>query len=119
MVGSQALVAYRMSDVSMRAYTSPIAQYRTQLREGELSFGVSDLSATYENNEIIIFATLEISRNGTTLNHVWQEGAISGNVPQMHGASGANIQSMGTLNLISGEGGTKKAEGNLSLIFLI
>ncbi|KAK8675141.1 hypothetical protein V6N13_033211 [Hibiscus sabdariffa] len=66
MVGSQALVAYRMSDVSMRAYTSPIAQYRTQLREG----------------------------------------AISGNVPQMPGTSGANIQSMGTLNLISGEGGT-------------
>ncbi|KAK8517237.1 hypothetical protein V6N13_092520 [Hibiscus sabdariffa] len=106
MVGSQALVAYRMSDGSMRAYTSPIVQYRTQLREGELSFDVSDLSAMYENNEIIIFATLDISRNGTTLNHVWQEGAISGNVPQMHGTSAANIQSMGTLNLISGEDGT-------------
>ncbi|KAK8575488.1 hypothetical protein V6N13_033273 [Hibiscus sabdariffa] len=112
MVGSQALVAYRMNDGSMRAYTSPIAQYRTQLREGELSFDVSDLSATYENNEIIIFATLEVSRNGTTLNHVWQEGAISGNVPQMHGTSAANMQSMGTLNLISGEGGTI-GEGSL------
>ncbi|GMJ14539.1 hypothetical protein like AT5G47530 [Hibiscus trionum] len=105
MVGSQALVAYRMGDGSMRAYTSPIEQYRTQLRDGELSFDVSGLSATYENNEIIIFATLEISNNGTSLNHVWQEGVVYGNTPQMHGTSGANIQSMGTLNLISGEDG--------------
>ncbi|KAE8689668.1 Cytochrome b561 and DOMON domain-containing protein [Hibiscus syriacus] len=106
MVGSQALVAYRMSDGSMRVYTSPIAQYQTQLHDGELSLDVSDLSAAYGDNEIIIFATLGISDNWTTLNHVWQGGAMSGNTPQMHAASGANIQSMGTLNLVSGEDGT-------------
>ncbi|XVF22395.1 hypothetical protein REPUB_Repub12eG0168600 [Reevesia pubescens] len=107
MVGSQALVAYQQTDGRMRVYTSPITQYQTQLREGNLSFDVSDLSATYANNEIIIFATLGLSNNGTTsLNQVWQEGALSGNTPQMHTTSGANIQSMGTLNILSGEAGT-------------
>ncbi|WRX27880.1 DOMON domain - like 7 [Theobroma cacao] len=105
MVGSQALVAYQQTDGSMRAYKSPITQYQTQLREGDLSFDVSALSATYANSEIIIFATLELSNNGTTLNQVWQEGALSGNTPQMHATSGANVQSMGTLNLVSGEAG--------------
>ncbi|KAL1166221.1 hypothetical protein V6Z11_A06G182700 [Gossypium hirsutum] len=70
MVGSQALVAYQLSDGSMRAYTSPITQYQTQLQE------------------------------------VWQEGAMSGNTPQMHATSGPNVQSMGTLNLLSGQAGT-------------
>ena len=106
MVGSQALVAYQQTDGSMRVYTSPITQYQTQLREGGLSFDVSNLSSTYGNNEIIIFATLGLSNNGTTLNQVWQEGALSGNTPQMHATSGANVQSTGTLNLLSGEAGT-------------
>ncbi|KAG8490655.1 hypothetical protein CXB51_013895 [Gossypium anomalum] len=106
MVGSQALVAYQLSDGSMRAYTSPITQYQTQLQEGELSFDVSDLSATYANNEVIIFATLGFPNNDTTLNQVWQEGAMSGNTPQMHATSGPNVQSMGTLNLLSGQAGT-------------
>ena len=106
MVGSQALVAYQQTDGSMRVYTSPITQYQTQLAEGDLSFNVSELSATYANNEIIIFATLGLSNNGTTLNQVWQEGALSGNTPQMHATSGANVQSTGTLNLLSGEAGT-------------
>ncbi|KAL1095908.1 hypothetical protein V6Z11_D06G188200 [Gossypium hirsutum] len=70
MVGSQALVAYQLSDGSMRAYTSPITQYQTQLQE------------------------------------VWQEGAMSGNTPQMHATSDPNVQSMGTLNLLSGQAGT-------------
>ncbi|XP_022724246.1 cytochrome b561 and DOMON domain-containing protein At5g47530-like [Durio zibethinus] len=106
MVGSQALVAYQQTDGSMRVYTSPITQYQTQLREGDLSFDVSELSATHANNEIIVFATLGLSNNGTTLNQVWQEGSLSGNTPQMHATSGANVQSMGTLNLLSGEART-------------
>ncbi|XVE50996.1 hypothetical protein DITRI_Ditri02bG0002000 [Diplodiscus trichospermus] len=94
MVGSQALVAYQQTDGSMRVYTSPITQYQTQLRESGLSFDVWDLSATYENNEIIIFANLGLPNDGTTLNQVWLEGALSGNTPQMHATSGANVRSI-------------------------
>ncbi|OMO64716.1 Cytochrome b561, eukaryote [Corchorus olitorius] len=115
MVGSQALVAYQQSDGSMRVFKSPITSYQTQMQEGDLSFDVSDLSATYANNEIIIFATLELSNNGTTLNQVWQEGPLSGNTPQMHATTGSNVQSMGTLNLLSGEAGTTAGGGSSKL----
>uniref|UniRef100_A0A6N2LZW8 Cytochrome b561 and DOMON domain-containing protein n=1 Tax=Salix viminalis TaxID=40686 RepID=A0A6N2LZW8_SALVM len=103
MAGSQALVAFQQTDGTMRAYTSPISSYQTSLQEGKLSFDVSDLSATLANNEIIIFATIGLSNTSTTVNQVWQDGAVSGDATQVHATSGANVQSMGTLNLLSGE----------------
>lgn len=117
MVGSQALVAYQKSDGTMRAYTAPVTSYQTGLQEGDLSFPVSDLKATYSssNNEIIIFATLKLQNlNSSSVNHVWQEGPISNDSPGMHPVSGANVQSMGTLNLLSGESGTTPGAGALS-----
>ncbi|KAJ6741505.1 CYTOCHROME B561 AND DOMON DOMAIN-CONTAINING PROTEIN [Salix viminalis] len=103
MAGSQALVAYQQNDGTMRAYTSPISSYQTSMQEGELSFDVSDLSATLANNELILFATISLSNTSTTVNQVWQDGPLSGNAPQIHTTSGSNVQSMGTLNLLSGE----------------
>lgn len=101
MIGSQTIVAFQQSDGMMKVYTSPLTSYQTQLDEGELSFPVSDLSATYSNNEAIIFATLQLQNISTTLNQVWQDGPLSGNTPGMHATTGNNIQSMGTLNLLS------------------
>ncbi|CAN4114645.1 unnamed protein product [Withania somnifera] len=107
MVGSQALVAYQKSDGKMRVYTSPVTSYQTQLQEGDLSFNVSDLSATYLNNEIVIFATLKLDNfNSTILNQVWQEGPLSGDSPVMHATSGVNTQSAGALSLLSGQSKT-------------
>ncbi|XP_076913542.1 cytochrome b561 and DOMON domain-containing protein At5g47530-like [Bidens hawaiensis] len=107
MAGSQALVAFQQSDGSMRVYTSPVTGYNTQLAAGDLTFPVSDLSATYSNNEIIIFATLGL-QNATSanMNQVWQEGQLSGNAPMPHATSGDNIMSMATLNVLSGQSGT-------------
>lgn len=110
MVGSQALIAYQQSDGTMKAYPSPITAYQTSLKEEKLSFDVSDLSATYAKNEIIIFATLGLSNTSTTVNQVWQDGPLSGNSPQMHITNGANVKSMGTINLLSGE--SSSAGGN-------
>ncbi|GFZ04125.1 auxin-responsive family protein [Actinidia rufa] len=106
MVGSQALVAFQKSDGTMSVYTSPVTSYRTQLQKGDLSFGVSDLSATYSNNEIVIFATLELPKNTTTVNQVWQDGPVLNDSPGTHDLSGANVQSMATLNLLSGQSAT-------------
>ncbi|CDP04492.1 unnamed protein product [Coffea canephora] len=106
MVGSQALVAFQKSDGTMRAYTSPIKSYQTGLQEGDLSFPVSDLSATYSNNEMIVYATLKLQNSSSTLNQVWQEGPLSNDSPGMHPTTGPNVQSMGTLNLLSGESKT-------------
>ncbi|KAF8364799.1 hypothetical protein HHK36_033224 [Tetracentron sinense] len=103
MPGSQALVAHQGSDGNVFAYTSPITGYTTQLQQGNLSFGVSDLSAVFQNNEMTIFATLQLPSSSATVNQVWQEGPLSGTTPSVHATSGANIQSMGVLNLLSGE----------------
>lgn len=116
MVGSQALVAFQKSDGTMSVYTSPVASYQTQLQKGDLSFDVSDLSATYSNNEIVIFATLTLPSNSSTVNQVWQDGPVSNDAPGMHDTSGANVQSMATLNLLSGESGASGASGAASSI---
>lgn len=105
MVGAQSLVAYQQSNGTMLAYTSPIAAYQTQLQEGSLSFNVSDLSATSTGSEIIIFATIVPPNNGA-VNQVWQDGPLSGGSPSVHATTGANVQSMGTLNFASGQAGS-------------
>ncbi|GFQ00020.1 cytochrome b561 and DOMON domain-containing protein at5g47530 [Phtheirospermum japonicum] len=107
MVGSQALVAYQRSDGAMRAYTSPVSSYQTPLQQGDLSFPVTDLSATYENNEMTIFATLKLDNfSSGSVNQVWQEGPVSGDSPGMHSTTGANVLSMGSLDLLSGKTGS-------------
>ncbi|KZV16105.1 hypothetical protein F511_13241 [Dorcoceras hygrometricum] len=106
MVGAQTLVAFQNSDGTMRTYTAPVTSYQTGLQPGDLSFQVSDLTATYANNEIIIFATLNLGNLSSTVNQVWQEGPVSGASPSVHSTSGPNVQSMGTLNLLSGESET-------------
>ncbi|CAI9756665.1 unnamed protein product [Fraxinus pennsylvanica] len=112
MVGAQALVAFQKSDGTMRAYTAPITTYQTQLQEGDLSFPVSDLSAVYSKAEIIIFATLKLDNVSSTVNQVWQDGSLSGDAPAMHPTSGSNVQSVGTLNLLSGESTTAAGASN-------
>ncbi|CAN8231679.1 unnamed protein product [Cochlearia groenlandica] len=105
MVGAQAIVAYPQSEGTVRVYTSPVTSYQTSLQEGDLSFNVSALSATYENNEIVVFASLRLSQdlvNGGTVNTVWQDGSMSGNSLLPHPISGNNVRSMSTLNLVSG-----------------
>ncbi|GAV91403.1 Cytochrom_B561 domain-containing protein/DUF568 domain-containing protein [Cephalotus follicularis] len=103
MIGSQALVAFKKSDGTLAAYTSSITSYETQLQEGNLSFAVHGVSALFEDNEIAIFATLELPSNTTIVNHLWQEGPLSGDTPMMHGLSGANLESYGTVDFISGK----------------
>ena len=73
----------------MTVYTSPVTTYKTQLQPGSLSFPVFDLSAVQENNDMIIFATIQLPGNATVANHVWQEGPVYGIVPGIHALSGA------------------------------
>ncbi|MCL7042988.1 hypothetical protein MKW94_007182 [Papaver nudicaule] len=78
MQGSQALVAYQ-KDGQMTAYTSPIPKYGTSLAEGKLSFDVPNLTASFQNREMTIFATIQLE-NSTVVNQVWQEGPLSNGV---------------------------------------
>ncbi|XVF81498.1 hypothetical protein PTKIN_Ptkin15bG0160000 [Pterospermum kingtungense] len=104
MIGSQALVAFRNSNGSMMAYATPITSYNPTMLPGELlSFPVSNISAEYVNNEMIIFAVLGPLGAQTSFNHVWQAGSSvsNDNIPQVHPLYGQNIMSMGQLNLLS------------------
>ncbi|KAI3955950.1 hypothetical protein MKW98_006310 [Papaver atlanticum] len=101
MVGCQALVAFQ-KDGKMLAYTSPIPSYRTSLAQGDLSFKVFALTASFQNREMTIFATIQLPINTTVVNHVWQEGPVVNGNPGMHAMTAANRQSMGSLDFLSG-----------------
>ncbi|KAJ4730100.1 Cytochrome b561 and DOMON domain-containing protein [Melia azedarach] len=103
MIGAQSLVAYRNASGILRAYTSPVTSYRTRLQEGKLSFQVPNLAADFSNNEVIIFATIILPKNTTTVNHLWQDGPVIGDHLGMHSLSGDQVRSMGTVDLLSGK----------------
>ena len=96
-------MAYQKSDGTMAVYTSPISSYGTRLQKGNLSFPVFDISASFLDNQMVIFATIEVPENTTSVNHVWQDGPLSGDNLGMHQVSGNHLLSMGSLNLSSGE----------------
>ncbi|KAL4619944.1 hypothetical protein ACB092_06G117900 [Castanea dentata] len=104
MAGSQALVAYQNSS-GVQAFTSAVTSSGIATPSGStLSFGVSNLNATFVNNEMIISATLALTSGMTTVNQVWQVGPVSGNNLQSHDTSSSadNMRSVGTLNLLDG-----------------
>ncbi|EPS63753.1 hypothetical protein M569_11030, partial [Genlisea aurea] len=116
MVGAQSLVAYRQSNGAVRAYTSPVSDYRTALQEGELSFAVANLTASFTASEAIIFAKLELGNlRPDSVNQVWQEGPVYGDSPAMHFIYGANLMTMTPLNLmtaapVNGGGGANSGQ---------
>ncbi|QCD78185.1 hypothetical protein DEO72_LG1g1819 [Vigna unguiculata] len=103
MLGSQSFVAVHKSNATIKAYTS-ITSYATMLEEGDLSFSVYSLSASYTNGRIIIFASFQLPSNKTVMNHASQEGLVSDDDTLMpHSFSSSNLQSHGTIDFISGK----------------
>jgi len=121
MTGAQALVAISQSGGTPRAYTSSIQSPATQLAEGAISYPHSGLTATRQNNEITIYATLTLPNNTATLVHLWNDGSLSGSTPQAHSLS--NTQSKESLDLLSGatqagsSGGSLRRRRNVSTYF--
>nr|XP_009795238.1 PREDICTED: cytochrome b561 and DOMON domain-containing protein At5g35735-like [Nicotiana sylvestris] len=103
MVGAQCLVAFKNSSGQIQAYTAPIANYVTQLRQGSLSFNVPRIEAEFSNNEYIIFASLELPSGRTSFNQVWQNGQVSGQALQAHSQSGDNLRSFGSVDFATGQ----------------
>lgn len=123
MPGAQALVAVPQSGGAPRVYTSPIQGYQTTLAQGNLTYEVTDLTASYQNNEMIIFATWTLPTTMTTINQVWQAGPVSGTTLGAHSTTNsANLNSKSALNLLSGEsqsggGNSRLRKRNVSKIF--
>lgn len=102
MIGAQSLVAFVGSDGTVRAYTAPITSYSPSLEEASLSFPVSSPSADFvDDNQIIIYATIELPPGATSFVHVWQHGDVSGGRPRQHPTSGDHLRSVGNINFAS------------------
>ncbi|KAL4369576.1 hypothetical protein GQ457_05G004720 [Hibiscus cannabinus] len=101
MVGTQALVALVNSSGVAQAFTTSIDSLGPSMQQTALSFPVPSLSATFDNNEITIFAVLIIPQNLTSTSQVWQEGEVSNGQIQPHSTSGPNVQSAGSINFFT------------------
>lgn len=104
MAGSQCLVALQTS-TGLRAYTAPIGANEglPSLQEASLSFGVSNLTATFEGDEMIIFAKLQLTSDFLSTNQLWQVGPMTGNSPVSHVTSGDNMRSTATIDFTTGQ----------------
>ncbi|XP_022989420.1 cytochrome b561 and DOMON domain-containing protein At5g47530-like [Cucurbita maxima] len=102
MFGSQALIAYRNSSALPHVYTSSIDLPSPTMQQTRLSFEVPQLSATYLDDEMTIFATISLPPGMTTVNQVWQEGPMAQGSPLPHAFTGDNRRSLATLDLLTG-----------------
>ncbi|KAK4276121.1 hypothetical protein QN277_019110 [Acacia crassicarpa] len=101
MVGSQAFMAFNKSDGKMAAYTSPITSYDTRLKNGDLSFEVNAVSASFEaDGTMTIHAKFQLPGNSTTVNQVWQQGFVFQDTLQLHPTAGVNLKSFGYLDFL-------------------
>lgn len=105
MFGSQALVAFVNSSGVAHAFTTQVNLPSPTMQQSNLSFEVPSLSATFENNDMTIFAVLRISENLLSTNQVWQEGPVTNDVLGMHPTSGENMQSVASVNFLTGQSG--------------
>ncbi|KAK6142317.1 hypothetical protein DH2020_022665 [Rehmannia glutinosa] len=76
--------------------------YATRLQEGPLSFRVPRIGAEFANNEMIIYATIELPSGRTSFTHVWQNGHVSG-TPSDASTDGENMRSFGTIDFVTGQ----------------
>lgn len=75
------------------------------IKESKVWFTVKEATAEYSGGVIRLFATLVLPEKGkTSLNHVWQVGpSVTNGVPDKHEFLQPNLNSKGTLDLLSGE----------------
>ncbi|KAK6155299.1 hypothetical protein DH2020_009547 [Rehmannia glutinosa] len=102
MIGAQCLVAFVNSSGVPHPYTSPISGYDTRLQEGPLSFRVPSMAAEFRNNQMIIYATVELPPGSTSFTNVWQHGDLSGGVPRQHPSTPDHLGSFATIDFASG-----------------
>ncbi|CAL5386061.1 unnamed protein product [Camellia sinensis] len=120
MVGSQAFVAFKNSNGVMTVKTFNISS-KSLNAPSNLSFDFTAVSAESSGSMMRIFATLTLPNNtATTLNQVWQVGpSVTNGSPNPHAFQAANLNSIGTLDLLKGQsngvtgGGSRTRRKNL------
>ncbi|XP_058096237.1 cytochrome b561 and DOMON domain-containing protein At3g25290-like [Magnolia sinica] len=111
MIGSQVLLAYRLSHGSTDVQTYNISSFGP-IVPGKIAFEVPEKQAVYSNHVMTIFATVVLPKGTkTTVNHVWQVGpAMDGSSPIHHAMAQANLHAKGKLDFMKG----KTVTGNSS-----
>ncbi|OIW07136.1 hypothetical protein TanjilG_10109 [Lupinus angustifolius] len=111
---AQTLVAISQSSGALKAYTSSISDYGTTLAEGNISYPITGLTSTYQNNELTIYATLTLPSGTTSLVYLWQDAwsGVSGSTPQSYAMGNSNTQAKETLDLVSGASQGGGSSGN-------
>lgn len=126
MVGSQALIGYKGLNGLMVVDMYNVSSYGDIVR-GRLDFDVTDIKGENSDGVMRIFAMVELPEKGqTTVNQVWQVGGSvsEGGVPARHEFQPGNLESKGSLDLLSGEisggggGGSKTKKRNVSIVHL-
>ncbi|KAL2246175.1 cytochrome b561 and DOMON domain-containing protein At5g35735-like [Sesamum indicum] len=111
MDGAQSLIAFRNSTGLVYAYTSPITGYSPTMRPGTLSFRVPSVRAEFVDNQMILYATIELPPGRTSFTHVWQHGDLSGDAPQAHPFTGEHLSSYGAIDFATGRTADTGATG--------
>ncbi|MQL69646.1 hypothetical protein Taro_001947 [Colocasia esculenta] len=103
MTGTQALVAF------VNGSTGRVAPYTTSvtvapLQPSSITIPATNLQGDFSGGFYTIYATLQLTNNQTRVNQVWQSStAFSGGFPAGHATTGENVQSLGSLDFLSGE----------------
>ncbi|KAJ6808372.1 putative cytochrome b561 and DOMON domain-containing protein [Iris pallida] len=106
MLEAQVLLAFPSSSdngAPITVYTTTLDSYQPTIKNVTLSFPVYSRAAEYAGGFMTIYANLQLPKNSTKANHVWQAGTLSGGLPATHPASGDNTLSKGTIDFLSGE----------------
>ncbi|GMH30970.1 hypothetical protein Nepgr_032813 [Nepenthes gracilis] len=100
MVGSQALIAFPLSNGSLTVKPYDLKSYQSIVQQ-QLSYAVSNLSAESSGGSITIFATWALPAKTTKVNQVWQVGStVVNGTPQRHALQADNLSSKEVLNLV-------------------
>ncbi|XP_050205677.1 cytochrome b561 and DOMON domain-containing protein At5g35735-like [Mercurialis annua] len=102
MLGTQAILAFHDSAGRPTAYPTAINSLAPAMQRGNLSFAVSNVRAEYSNNEMIIFASLQLDNSLVSTTQVWQVGTMSGANFNQHAMDTANRASVGSINFATG-----------------
>lgn len=101
MIGTQALVAYKLPNGSVAAVTFNVSEFA--IKPSPINYPVSDFAAESDAGGIVIFATLALPGGTTTVNQVWQVGpGVTGGIPAKHDFAPDNLKATGVLNLVGG-----------------
>lgn len=113
MSGTQALIAVPGSGSAYEVQTYSISGYSLG-SQVSLSYETSDLAAELgSDGRVQLFGTLKLQNGTGEVNQVWQVGPYSGGSIGIHSTNSDNLNSKGTLNLLTGASTAASGGGSL------